>query len=676
MEKSGTIGRRQANLVGPQERSARPDPYPAPNAARSPVWPPPLENETGRQEAPEANRLRFADNSCQWASAVGSCLPGSWLQDYPLRIQSSFKVEPIGGPKRNLLNRVHRPGADARILARCDPAGASRISRAPVSTASRVGSQRNLDRFWSAGLCPACSVLGSARPPDCAPAWDRALLLRSSPRVATWPGFEISETAGEPGACPLVTSNSVLPLDGGTTMRTWWRSFGLLFSIVLTSTATLRAQGDGDLDLTFGPAGNGTNRIPFDLPGSNLRDLPVDVAVAPDGRIFVLGTAETASTYRDAAIACLLPNGILDPAFGNGGKLVDGWIYDSEPGNVVILNNGDILVSYSDVLVATGSPLIAIRRFSRTGAPLPGVGWTPSGQFLGRYVGLVYDRDNGKIYVASSQQTSSGPQLEVRRFHENLTADSSFGLNGSVSIPHFLNFPIYLRDLAIDHLGRLVIGFTVSYYGNFSPELVRLTPSGQLDPTFGSSGYQSTGIQGYPGSPGADLQALAVDSRNRIVVSAVAWMELYNDPAGVVTRLLEDGMRDPTFNAGYDLVVVDSQGHDTVKGLFIESNGMIVVAGKAAGPITPQFYATRLDPDGMLDLTFGYFGVFRMNFPNSPHDDYAAAAALQAGKPILVGPAEWSNPDYDFGVLRLYNALIFSDDFESATTGAWFLRMP
>ena len=35
--------------------------------------------------------------------------------------------------------------------------------------------------------------------------------------------------------------------------------------------------------------------------------------------------------------------------------------------------------------------------------------------------------------------------------------------------------------------------------------------------------------------------------------------------------------------------------------------------------------------------------------------------ALQSGRAVLVGTAEWADPDYDFAVLRLEGSLIFAD---------------
>lgn len=123
-------------------------------------------------------------------------------------------------------------------------------------------------------------------------------------------------------------------------------------------------------------------------------------------------------------------------------------------------------------------------------------------------------------------------------------------------------------------------------------------------------------------------------------------------------------------------MVADTNGDDSMNGVVVQSDGRIVVAGEVQGAASPMFFAARYLEDGSTDWSFGSFGVFTANFPNSPNDDYAVALALQGGRAILVGPAEWSAPDYDFGVMRLLSSLIFNDNFDRGSTGGWSAAAP
>jgi uncharacterized delta-60 repeat protein len=118
--------------------------------------------------------------------------------------------------------------------------------------------------------------------------------------------------------------------------------------------AVVRLDSTGQNDNTFN--GNGTQIIPFNLGGDN-DDVASSIALGPDGKIVVAGTAKvfdpppgsTADTINRAAIAQLLPNGALDNAFGGSGKvtipLVQQGITLSTTGDdVAALGDGSILV--------------------------------------------------------------------------------------------------------------------------------------------------------------------------------------------------------------------------------------------------------------------------------------------------------------------------------------------
>jgi uncharacterized delta-60 repeat protein len=83
--------------------------------------------------------------------------------------------------------------------------------------------------------------------------------------------------------------------------------------------AAIRLTTAGQLDSTFGDGGR--VRIPFDLGGGN-DDQASAVAIRPDGRIVLAGTATTAdanATMWDVA-ARLNPNGQLDTSFDGDGR--------------------------------------------------------------------------------------------------------------------------------------------------------------------------------------------------------------------------------------------------------------------------------------------------------------------------------------------------------------------
>jgi uncharacterized delta-60 repeat protein len=81
-------------------------------------------------------------------------------------------------------------------------------------------------------------------------------------------------------------------------------------SAVNTATFVLRLNPDGSTDTSF----NGTGGRIIDLPGF---DSLSDVVVQPDGRIVVAGSAAA-----DVLVERLLPNGLADPGFNGGQRLL------------------------------------------------------------------------------------------------------------------------------------------------------------------------------------------------------------------------------------------------------------------------------------------------------------------------------------------------------------------
>jgi len=76
--------------------------------------------------------------------------------------------------------------------------------------------------------------------------------------------------------------------------------------------ALSRYRLDGTLDASF--SGDGEVRTPFPNGGR-----ATSIAIQPDGRIVVGGTAETSDNRSAFAFARYLPDGSLDPSFsGNG----------------------------------------------------------------------------------------------------------------------------------------------------------------------------------------------------------------------------------------------------------------------------------------------------------------------------------------------------------------------
>ena len=119
--------------------------------------------------------------------------------------------------------------------------------------------------------------------------------------------------------------------------------------------------------------------------------------------------------------------------------------------------------------------------------------------------------------------------------------------------------------------------------------------------------------------------------------------------------LAAPGDLDPTFGTGGRVLTDIGAGAVTGRGLVVQPDGKIVVAG-ATDLNNPgsDFLVTRYNADGTLDATFDGDGKATTDFNN--RSDAAFAVALQPdGRIVVVGVSGTTNSDKDFAVAR-YNA--------------------
>lgn len=440
-------------------------------------------------------------------------------------------------------------------------------------------------------------------------------------------------------------------------------------AMLLAACATSASAQDGLLDPTFGTAG--ARRIAFDRPGTDGHDVPAAVAVQADGRIVVVGTAPETSAASNAAIARLEPDGAVDTSFV-GGPFTYGTPGDDQGLDVLVEPSGSILVASARPNAPPQYAYI-VARWAASGFQVEfSMGFTSAQPAIR----LATDPLTGKTLVAMNVWTGTNDVIRVIRLEANLTVDPGYPTGGFYDIVAPGGGATYLADLEAMPDGRAVVaGYAYVPAGATDFFVARLTPTGTLDGSFGSGGRAVVPIDLAAFETDIAV-ALAVDAAGRPLVAGNAYDAAFNDQAAVLVRLTSGGAVDATFNGGLPLVVADTNGDDSMNGVVVQSDGRIVVAGKVQGAASPMFFAARYLEDGSADWSFGSFGVFSANFPNSPNDDYAVALALQGGRPVLVGPAEWSAPDYDFGVMRLQSALVFSDGFERGSAGNWSARVP
>ncbi len=211
--------------------------------------------------------------------------------------------------------------------------------------------------------------------------------------------------------------------------------------------------------------------------------------------------------------------------------------------------------------------------------------------------------------------------------------DPTFGSSGTLTTSFGATRQDQGYAVAVQPDGKVVVAGD-SYHGSgYDIAVARYTELEDLDPSFGAGGKVLTP---FPGT-GASTRAVAIqDDGNIVVAGGTAGLFL-------LVRYTPDGALDPAFGAG-GIVTTDFGGLGaTAAALEIQTDGKIVVAGRAGqtinGAAKNVFALARYETNGALDATFGTGGLVTTSFGvfTNPGEIARALAIQPDGKIVVAG---------------------------------------
>jgi uncharacterized delta-60 repeat protein len=191
--------------------------------------------------------------------------------------------------------------------------------------------------------------------------------------------------------------------------------------------AAVRFNSNGSLDSSFGVFGN----VKIDFQGRN--DFGTCSILLPDGKILIAGNAMNSEGITNFSMMRLTSDGALDSSFGNAGKI----ILSINSGYNETFENLHLLEDQSILAVGTSAGDFAVLKFNASGNTI-----------------------------------------------------QSFGNLGHTTID-FDNYQDNGFEIMVDNQNRILLGgygSDVALGGLFHAALVRLTPNGELDESFGTQG--------------------------------------------------------------------------------------------------------------------------------------------------------------------------------------------
>ena len=409
----------------------------------------------------------------------------------------------------------------------------------------------------------------------------------------------------------------------------------------------------GQLDPSFG--GDGTVTV-----ADSYLAAAQEVLVQPDGKVVLIGWTANASSVAVPTIACLTPNGQLDPTFGTAGiATVEIPGTTGEFTNAARTANGNIVATGLTRVIGEVSSLL-IARFLADGRPDPAFGGG-DGVVLTPLPGPgsvapfatpvpVAVLSDGRVVLAV-QPWNSTDDWQVLRYTASGDLDPTFSGDGRAAIEFGewgANEPGALR---IQPDGKVVVAGTVGTANGPTAGLARLNPDGSPDLTFGLDGRV---VSALPSDRGSTVRELLLLPGGKLLVVGSTGHPLRDGEELTLFRYNPDGSSDSTFDGDGIVVAGAPPLLLTAMAGAQQADDRILVAGycfKNDGRRAVDSFIARFMPDGSLDASFGPVGSdavpgMVITDVGLNWDDYFRAVLVQAdGRIVAAGSA----PSTQFG---------------------------
>lgn len=356
--------------------------------------------------------------------------------------------------------------------------------------------------------------------------------------------------------------------------------------------AIARYETSGMLDTSFASTGKVTTNI-------SANDEARSLAIQSDGKIVVAGTTST-TTASQIAVARYNTDGSLDTTFSGDGKVITliSLTHD-EANGVVIQTDGKVVVGGS---TKTGSNFdFALVRYDTAGTldttfSADGKVTTPMGTGEDRGASLSY-RSDGTLLLAGSSKNGTTNDYALARYLTTGALDTSFGSTGKV-ISNFLTSPTS-SDESIFAVGRQADGKVVAagFLNAGATDLIllaRYTTAGLLDTTFGSNGKATVSFTDTSGTYNAQGRAIALESNGGMYLAGFVAPDAGFDFS--LTHFDAEGTVDPGFGDSGTITTDVAAQADEALGVVLQSDGKILVAGRAFNGSNYDFALTRYNP--------------------------------------------------------------------------------
>ena len=367
-------------------------------------------------------------------------------------------------------------------------------------------------------------------------------------RDSTFGGFGTVVPGGQP-----LSGYAAMTIDGAGNLLVANAGFIDLFGPTPTDVIVVsRYSASGVVDASYGDGVSGVATIPLGVSA------PIDLRAGSDGSVIIAAsTIDPVSSRRVPVAVKLTPSGVLDATFGTGG--------------IAFFYNAAFAATFGPTGKATDVAIQSDGRILIAGRVGDNV--TFNQFFVARLLA------NGVL--DTSFGTSAGMTI---------VSFGGVGTSGAIA---------FGRKMAVQSDGKIVVVGGLSATGGPSTGtgVIRLTTTGQLDTTFNGTGKQMIA----PGPGGVAAFNVALQDNDKILLAGQQFVDAGQTVTlAAVMRLTSTGQPDPTFGTGGVSTLVSPLGGNTgINGVTytpLKPTGNIVVSVGADNRVAKSAtYLAQLD---------------------------------------------------------------------------------
>lgn len=254
------------------------------------------------------------------------------------------------------------------------------------------------------------------------------------------------------------------------------------------------------------------------------------------------------------------------------------------------------------------------------------------------------------ISGAPSDSDSSANNISIKatdtqgvfdQYIYNINLQDEFGTSGNTTVNFGANDD-NVSAIIRDRVGRIILAGT----SNNDFVVARLTPSGNLDTSFGSTGIVSIDL----GST-ETLYDVAVDKQNGVILVGQTFDLINGDAETGVVKLAENGTLDTQFDSdGKRVLDFGSNTPDYPIKVILHENTDITLIGYYHNGTDKDVFAMQLDNTGGINTNFGTSGKLSLSAAN---DQTVSDAVLDGENNIYIAGTHTGMSDTDFMVVQI-----------------------